>query len=166
MTTAEFREFVRDREEWFRGRLPESEQSLGQAERQLGIRLPESVRWLLVEYGYWHGTGIANLADAVKDTRLARERLGLSSRYVILDNNGDAGLAVIDTGEETSPGENPVYGWVGAEDLGPDRTLPASARFASFGDYVAHRLPMEQDLIDPRHVRYDPADYPEGRNPA
>jgi len=164
MTTAEFQDFVRAREEWFRGRFPESEETLRHVEEQLGVRLPESIRWLLTEYGYWHGTGISNLEDSLAETRLAREHLGLPTHLIVLENHHDGGLILIDTGEQTSPGENPVYDWVGAEDLGPNPELPPSARFTSFGAYVAYRLPAEQARIDPRWVRYDPADYPEGRS--
>ena len=160
MTTAGFREFVLDREDWFRGRLPESEESLHYAEQRLGVRLPESLRWLLSGFGYWHGTGVSDLEESVTDTLLARERLQLPPRYVILENYHDGGLILLDTGDETSIGECAVYAWIGAEDLGADWEPPASARFPSFGAYVAHRLPTQQSLIDPRWVRYNPADYP------
>jgi hypothetical protein len=162
MTTAEFREFVSGREEWFRGRFPESDESLQRVEQQLGVRLPESLRWLLTKFGYWHGTGIGNLEDSVTETMLAREHHGLPTRYVVLDNHHDGGLTLLDVGDETSPGECAVYGWVGAEDLSPVIPLPLSARFDSFGAYVAHRLPSQQSHIDPRWVRFDPSDSPEG----
>ena len=163
MTTAEFREFVRSREEWFRGRLPESEASFENVEQRLGVRLPESLRWLLTEFGYWHGTGVSNLEDSVTQTLLARRHLQLPIRYVVLENHHDGGLILLDTGDETSPGECAVYGWIGAEDLGSDMELHDSTRLDSFGAYVANRLTAEQSLIDPRWVRYDPADSPEGR---
>jgi hypothetical protein len=166
MTTAQFQEFVRAAEVWFCGRFPQSEESLREVERNLGVSLPTSLRWLLKEYGYWHGTGVSNLESSVTETQLAREHLGLPHQFIVLENHHDGGIILIDTGEQTSPGENPVYGWIGAEDLGPEPNLPASARFASFGAYVAYRLPTEQEFIEPRWVRYDPADYPEGSQAA
>jgi len=119
---------------------------------------------LLTEYGYWHGTGIGSLEDCVTETQLARKHVGLPTKYVVLENHHDGGLILLNTGEESSPGECVVYGWVGPEDLGPSPYLPASTRLPSFGAYVAHRLPIEQSLIDTRWVRYDPNDYPEGRS--
>jgi hypothetical protein len=165
MTTDEFRAFVRANEEWFRGRLPETEESLSSVESSLGVRLPQSMRWLLKEYGYWHATGISNLADSVKDTLAARTHYGLPHGFVVLENLQDAGLILIDTADETSPGE-PAFYWVGAEDLAAEPRLDGNQRFPSYGEYAADRLESERDFYEERDVRYDPRDFPEGRGGA
>ena len=162
MTFHQFQEFVAANIDWFRGRLPETESSLQHVEQALGVELPGSVKWLLKEHGYWHGTGVSNLEDAVKDTLDARRHLALPGRFVVLDNFQDGGIILLDTGEETSSGEFAMY-WVGMEDLGNPPRLEGNTRYDSFGEYVKARLPSKQDFIEPRYVRYDPADYPEGR---
>jgi cell wall assembly regulator SMI1 len=53
-----FRNFVKENEVWFRGKLPETDETLMNVESKLGVKLPEDIKWLLKEYGYWHGTGI------------------------------------------------------------------------------------------------------------
>src|SRR5437867_7932442 len=113
----QFQDFVAGNIEWFHGRFPETESSLQQVEQALGVELPASAKWLLKEHGYWHGTGVSNLEDAVKDTLDARRYHGLPTRFVVLDNFQDGGIILIDTGEETSSGEFAMY-WVGMEDLG------------------------------------------------
>lgn len=161
MTTEEFKAFVRTNEEWFRGRLPETEDSLSSAELTLGVRLPESIRWLLQEYGYWHATGISDLADTVKDTLAARTHHSLSRRFIVLENRQDAGLILVDTGDETSPGEPPLY-WVGMEDLAAEPRLTGNQRFPSYGEYAADRLESERDFLEEKDVPYDPRNFPEG----
>jgi len=161
VTTDEFRTFVKSHEDWFRGRLPETELSLAEAERSLGVVLPESLRWLLKDYGYWHGTGVSNLEDTVKDTLAARETLGLPMNFVVLENHDDGGLILIDTNDQSSPGEPALY-WVGYEDLGAIPQLAGNHRYGSYGDYVADLLPSVQTIIPAEDIRCDPRNYPEG----
>jgi hypothetical protein len=165
MTTDEFEAFVKSNEEWFRGRLAETELSLTEAERSLGVALPQSLRWLLKEYGYWHGTAVSNLEDTVKDTLAAREHLGLPANFVVLENHEDGGLIIINTSEQSCRGEPALY-WVGYEDLGEVPELAGSHRFGSYGDYVAYLLPSVQKIIPPEDIRYDPRKYPEGAQDA
>jgi hypothetical protein len=162
MTFHQFQEFVATNIDWFHGRLPETDSSLHQVEDSLGVQLPGSLKWLLKEQGYWHGTGVSNLNDAVKDTLDARRHLALPNRFVILENLQDGGVILIDTGEVASSGESPLY-WVGMEDLGNPPRLEGNTRYDSFGDYVKGRLPSVQDFIEDRYARYDPAHFPEGR---
>jgi hypothetical protein len=162
MTFHQFQDFVAGNIDWFRGRMPETDSSLKHAELSLGVELPSSVKWLLKEHGYWHGTGVSNLEDAVKDTLDARHHLALPGRFVVLDNFQDGGIILIDTGEETSSGEFAMY-WVGMQDLGKPPRLEGNTRYDSFGDYVKDQLLSKQDCIEPRFVRYDPAEFPEGR---
>ena len=162
MTFNQFQEFVAANIDWFRGRLRETDSSLLQVEQALGVELPDSVKWLLKEHGYWHGTGVSNLEGTVRDTLDARRHLALPNRFVVLNNFQDGGLILIDTGEETSSGEFAMY-WVGMEDVGNPPRLEGNPRYGSFGDYVKDRLPSEQGLIEPDYVHYDPANFPEGR---
>lgn len=161
MTTDEFRAFVRGNEVWFRGRLPETDASLLVAERRLGVPLPRSLTWLLTEYGYWHGTAVSNLDDSVRDTLSAREHLGLPVQFIVLENFQDAGVILVDTGEQPTPGE-PVLYWVGLEDLSSMPTIKGNRRYVSFGEYVAYRLTSQQEFIAPEDVAYNSRHFPEG----
>jgi hypothetical protein len=162
MTFHQFQDFVAANIDWFRGRFPETDSSLARVEQVLGVELPRSLKWLLKEHGYWHGTGISNLEDTERETLDAREALALPKEFVVIENLQDGGVVLIDTSELALSGESPLY-WVGPEDLGNPPRLEGNTRFASFGNYVQDRLPSVQDFIEPQHVRYDPADFPEGR---
>ena len=162
MTLLELQDFVAANIDWFRGRLSETDTSLRQAEEALGVQLPASLKWLLKEYGYWHGTAVSNLDDTVRSTLDVRRHLDLPNRFVVLEDLQDGGAILIDTGDIGPSGEPPLY-WVGMEDLGDPPRLHGNTRYDSFGDYVRDRLPSVQDFIDPQDVRYDPASFPEGR---
>ncbi|MCG6155580.1 hypothetical protein [Rubinisphaera margarita] len=72
MTLNEFEEFVQSNAVWFRGPQPESAEAIKQAGRQLGIDLPATLQWLLLNYGYWRATGVASLPVVVGKTRAMR----------------------------------------------------------------------------------------------
>jgi hypothetical protein len=74
----------------------------------------------------------------------------------VLQNLQDAGLILIDTGDETSSGEPALY-WIGAEDLTAEPRLAGNERFPSYGEYAADRLEHERDFLDEKDVSYDPA---------
>ncbi len=165
MTIDQFQDFVAANIDWFHGRLPETDSSLQQAEKVLGVKLPRTLKWLLTQHGYWHGTGVSNLNDTINDTLDARRLVALPNHFVVLENFQDAGVILIDTSEVTPNGEAPLY-WVGLEDVGNLPRLETNSRYDSFGDYVKDRLKSAQDFIEQRYVRYvryDPADFPEGR---
>lgn len=105
---SEFREFVKENEIWFRGRLPETDDSLDRVERELGVTLPEDIRWLLKEYGYWHGTGISNIEESVDDTKLAREHVYLPLNYVVLYDHQDGGVILLDVVSDKNTGKNRI----------------------------------------------------------
>lgn len=105
---SEFREFVKENEIWFRGRLPETDDSLDRVERELGVTLPEDIRWLLKEYGYWHGTGISNIEESVDDTKLAREHVHLPTNYVVLYDHQDGGVILLDVVADINTGKNRI----------------------------------------------------------
>ena len=84
-----FRQFVEDNVRWFRGHLPETDQLLNAAEKTLGIQLPDDIRWLLRDYGYWHATGITSLEETVAETQAARDHLHLPEQFIVLYNLHD-----------------------------------------------------------------------------
>ena len=155
-----FKQFVAENIDWFRGRLPESADSLARYEAHLGRCFPQSIKWLLTTHGYWHGTGIANLEEAVQLTLDCRDSIELPHRYVVLNDHGDGGVIVLDTDAETSAGEMRIHN-VEAEELhGLDgRDIPLDIVYESFGEYVADVLKTERYLIDPADVKYDPVTY-------
>lgn len=163
MTLLEFQRFVADHIDWFRGRLPETESSLREFEQALGVNLPASVKWLLKEQGYWRASGVSSLEEAVRDTVLARAHLDLPMRYIVLDNFDDGGVVLVDTGDETSDGEFALY-WIAPEDIGNPPRLDGNTRYESFGDYVKDRLPSVQRIVAAEDARYDPAEFPQGRD--
>ncbi len=163
MTTAEFMAFAKANEPWFRGRLPESEATLAAAEATLGVKLPQSLRWLLQGWGYWHGTAVSSLSDTVRDTIEARRVHGLPGEFIILENFHDGGLILVDTRDEPSPGE-PALFWIGMEDLGENPRLEGNQRWVSYGEYVVEMLETTRDVIPEGDVRYDRSQYPEGRD--
>ncbi len=72
MTLNEFEEFVQSNAVWFRGPQPESAQAIQHAAQQLGVELPATLQWLLLNYGYWRATGVASLPTVVGKTRAMR----------------------------------------------------------------------------------------------
>lgn len=151
-----FRQFVEDNSRWFRGHLPETDATLDAAEQSLGIRLPDDVRWLLREHGYWHATGISSSAETVADTRDAREHLKLPEQFIVLYNHHDGGVILLDTIADTQTGNNKVYnvGW----EFVPDE-ITEDIVYDSFLAYTRDVLESQRDVIDEQHIDYDPASY-------
>lgn len=160
MDIEEFKRFVAANGVWFRGRLPESDATIAAFEEALGVRLSGSIRWLLTTHGYWHATGIPALDMARSDTLAARMAHDLAARYIVINNMEDGGLIILDTGEETAPGEHSLY-WVGMEDLGHPVRMEGNTRYNTFGDYVADRLPETKDFIGESDAAYNPSDFRE-----
>ncbi len=151
-----FRQFVEDNARWFRGHLPETDQSLDAAEELLGIRLPVDIRWLLREYGYWHATGISSLDETVTDTQAAREQLQLPKQFIVLYNHHDGGVVLLDTLADPETGNHKVYnvGWGSvpshiADDIVHDSVL----------DYVRDVLDRQRNVIAADAIDYDPKSY-------
>jgi hypothetical protein len=162
MEFSEFQKFVESHVEWFRGRLPETIESICEFETSLEAKLPESLKWLLITYGYWHGTAVSNLADSVRDTLDARQKCSLPKHFIVLEDWQDGGVLLIDTGKITSAGEPPLY-WIGMEDLGHPLNLEGGTCYESYGHYVVDQLPYTQAFIEEQHIRYDPSQFPEGK---
>ena len=105
----DLRTLVAENAAWFRGVAPETASAVAEAERRLGVSLPAPLKWLPCEHGYSPACGVTNLGEAVEMTLACRESIGLSHRFVILEDKGDAGVVLLDAG---SPAGRVL--WVGA----------------------------------------------------
>lgn len=152
----EFRQFVKAHARWFRGRLPESDATLDAAEESLGVSLPQDIRWVLRDYGYWHATGISSLDEIVSNTQAAREHLGLPCRFVVLYDHQDGGVILLDTVADPETGERKVYnsGWESVPD-----EIENEIVYDSYLDYVRDVLSREREFIAAEDVDYDPSRY-------
>jgi len=74
MNSTEYEKYVRDHAVWFRGHNPEKLEAVFRAEQRLGITFPESLKWLLTQYGYWRATGVAGLPCIVGTTLANRPK--------------------------------------------------------------------------------------------
>ncbi|MEQ8211116.1 MAG: SMI1/KNR4 family protein [Lacipirellulaceae bacterium] len=136
------------------GHLPETNASLDAAERELGLKLPTCVRWLLRDYGYWHATGIESLEDSVKNTIAGRKHVSLPQQYLVLYDHQDGGVVVVDSDDwRVGP---PVFhlGW---EDV--EEGLHTEPEFASYLAYVKYVLESQRGFISESDIDYDPARY-------
>jgi SMI1-KNR4 cell-wall len=97
MDLSTFQSFVRANIDWFRGVNPESPASFDRAQSQLGCLLPDSLKWLLTEFGYSGACGVSSLDEAVIDTLRFRTAIPLPQPYVILNDWGDAGVVCLDS---------------------------------------------------------------------
>ncbi len=143
--TSEFRQYVQENHRWFLGRLPETVESLNEAEEALGVRLPEDVRWLLHEYGYWHGTGISSLDETVSATRDARIHVHLPDRFVVLYDHQDGGAILMDTVADAETRRHRVYNvdWASIPDAINDEIV-----YASYLDYVRDVIEQARGSLD------------------
>ncbi len=151
-----FRQFVEDNIRWFRGHLPDSDHALDAAEQSLAIRLPDDIRWLLREYGYWHATGISSIDETIADTQAARDHLNLPEQFIVLYNHHDGGVILLDTIADPQTGNNKVYnvGW----EFVPDQ-IAEDIVYDSYLDYVRDLLDCQRDSIAEDHIDYDPTSY-------
>lgn len=153
-----FREFVAQNLLWFSGRLPEAEESLSQAERALGVRIPDELRWLLATLGYSYATGIDSLAGTVQDTIEARSKVNLPNRFWVLKNNGYETYAVLlDTLPDTATGENRVHyvEWECIDDVIGRSTI----EFQSYLEYVRKELENERAFLSEEDIELGPSEY-------
>ena len=146
---SEFQEFVRENKKWFRGRNPETEASLNKVERELEIKLPEEIRWLLKTYGYWHGTGICSIEETIDETKLAREHAQLPNNYLVLYDHHDGGVILLDVNRDEKTGENRVIdtGWEAV----PDK-LEEEKVYPSFKAYTEIVIKNEADFLDEKDI--------------
>lgn len=158
-----FEQFVEANARWFRGHLPESESSLDAAEQSLGVAIPQQIRWLLRDFGYWHATGISSLGEMISSTHTAREHLKLPARFLVLEDNQDGGVILLDTIADPTTGQCKVYdsGWESV----PDR-IESEILYSSYFDYVRVVLERSRDFIADGDVDYDPTRYRSTNSPS
>jgi SMI1-KNR4 cell-wall len=96
VTLSDFQTFVASQLGGFVGVHPISPADFDRFEASLGHQLPESLRWLLAEYGYSEFCGVGNLAEAVQETLDCRKSISLPVNWIILNNWGDAGALLLD----------------------------------------------------------------------
>jgi hypothetical protein len=141
MDLSTFQSFVQKNAEWFRGVHPESPASLLDAESRLGCMLPESLKWLLSEWGYSAPCGIGALNEAVDATMTSRAVIRLPHHYVIINDWGDGGVVYLDT-------QTGVIYWGDAADLHgiADGALPHSdsSTYEDYPAWVLSRLEVEK----------------------
>ena len=139
------REFVNANEKWFRGRLPETDASLDKVEEELSIKIPTEIRWLLKEYGYWHGTGISNIEESIIDTKEARKHVGLPAKFLVLYDHQDGGVVLLDTIANPITGEFQVYdtAWESIPD-----NLENEIIYSNYVEYVKRVIEVESEVID------------------
>ncbi len=164
MTFEEFQQFVLEHEPYFRGRLPETVDTLAAAEEELGRALPRALKWLLAGYGYWHATGVDCLAESVEATLEARETVRLPDDFVLLNDYGEAGTVTLNYQQLNDEGEPQVYWWMETGDLleqcrGKDRTDSEElVLYPSFAEFVVQTFTANTFDIPADDVAYNPAE--------
>lgn len=155
MNFKDFQNFVLDNEIWFRGSTAETEETLSHAEEEMGLKFPNSIRWLLTNYGYWKATGLNSLPNIIHST-LAR-RPALPKQYIVLSNPSAAaydrwnhhstsvdderrlGLIVLESKKDGSEGQ--IFWGRGPRIQDSSNTkLTELIQFESFGDFVKQRV--------------------------
>ena len=86
MNPVDYDQYLRSNSEWFRGYNPESPDAILQAEKRLGVTFPESLTWLLTQYGYWRATGVSALPHLVGTTLANRQQF--PEHWLILGQPG------------------------------------------------------------------------------
>jgi len=144
----EFHDFVAQHSAWFRGSQRETPASLADAEKTMAVELPDSLKWLLSTWGYSEACGLPSLADTVSATLRCRAKLGLPSRYVILEDRNDAGVVFLDLGASQDRETCPVY-WVGTHNfqrLAENTPMDSDCdTFEGFSNWVASELNRLQE---------------------
>jgi hypothetical protein len=114
MKLDQFKILVGNNSGFYLGSAPESIASVTTAEEKLGCQLPHSMTWLLCEHGYSDACGVSSLQDCVNDALRCRDTISLPYGIVILNDRGDAGVALLDARSLDSNGECPVI-WTDTE---------------------------------------------------
>ncbi len=146
---SEFREFVRENEKWFRGRLPETDSSLDKVEKELAVSIPDDIRWLLKTYGYWHGTGISNIEDSIDETKLAREHVQLTENFIVLYDHHDGGVVLLDSVPDENTGKYRVID--SAWESIPDQ-LDKEIIYPSFKEYTESVIETESNFLNQEEI--------------
>lgn len=140
----EFKTFVAENAEWFRGHFLETEETLQEAEVLLGVRLSTDLTWLLTEWGYGDAVGIGNLRESVSWTLRVRTSWQMPVQYVLLHDWQDAGIVLMDTKNVNIEGEPRVlYVTHPPKEDNPSDIIRS---YATFADWCVFRLEEERDF--------------------
>lgn len=133
------RDLASQHPELLKGAKKETEEALSAVEVALDVRLPADIRWLLLECGYGPVHAVSNMQQSIEDTRRFRAAAGLDSRYVVLDDYGDAGVVLLDTSSES--GSVVWADWRAAGRLHVGAAKAGEFElFATFSDWVEDRM--------------------------
>ena len=160
MDLSHFKSFISDNVDWFQGRFRESEESVRTQEDRVGLRLPASLRWLLLTHGYWHATGIDRLYEAVDTTLRCRTSILRPEQILILRDRGDAGVVVLDTGAKR-PHDEFLILETDAHRLVQQKegSVASDSTYDSYGQYLEAVLEEEKEVIEPHLVKYKASDF-------
>lgn len=151
-----YREYVSANERWFRGASPETLENLLHAETELGITLPDDLKWVLSTYGYWHATGVSSLKETIERTILARQHVQLPHEWVVLYDHDEGGVFIINSTPDSKTGEHIVAGL--AWEAIPDR-IYSDTVFPSLLYYAMHLIEEEGTFLDEDDIEYDASRY-------
>ena len=142
-----FESFVNENIDLLKGVRPETNDDLDRYGKELGFRLPQSVKWLLATHGYSMACGIENLEDSVKTTSECRKTISLPSNIFIINDWNDGGVvfAIVeerprDEYEIVWGDTTDLYQIIDGKALGTD-----IERFASFSGWVVDRVRFERE---------------------
>jgi hypothetical protein len=143
-----YQQYVLANEKWFRGRFPESEESLARAEQLLGVTFPQDLKWVLKTYGYWHATGVCSLEDTIEKTQAARIHLELPHPWIVLYDHDDAGVFLLNTGDSQEV--------VGLSWHDVPANLHGDEVFPDLLAYSQSLIEVAESSLAPDVIEYDP----------
>jgi hypothetical protein len=147
MNTEQFKRFVSENENWFKGVHPETEEDLVTFEQQLGFPLPKSMKWLLSNYGYSTACGIENLEGSVEQTIECRESIKLPHNILLINDWGDGGLVFFVADDSTDTDYEII--WSDTADIynliEGKQLHPGVNRYENYPTWVASRLEYEKE---------------------
>jgi hypothetical protein len=134
---ATLQEIVAAAPDVFADAIREDAASLQRVETDLGITLPNDVRWFLTSCGSGRSDAIPNIEAAVGDTIRFRSAVALPYHYVVLSDMNDAGVVVLDTNSTAG-----TVLWIGMHSIA-ELSAGLSNRadydvFESFADWVEY----------------------------
>ena len=98
MTTVQ--EIVQRSPRYFSGDKKVTEELVTRVEDELGLTLPDELKWLLVTHGYGECRVVSNIKESISDTMRFRNSADLPVQYIVLEDLNDAGVVLLDTQSE------------------------------------------------------------------
>ena len=87
----------------------------------------------------------------IETTLRCRTNMGLPARFLVLDDRGDAGVVLLDTGVGSDCEEWPVY-WMGTHNvyrLAEGEALDSDCdSYAGYGEWVTGELEREKEWVE------------------